>query len=127
MKRLTQLLVLAAFMFSCGGQWYVLQAVAWVHMIYDYSQVVPLTEAVSMTFSGKYPCEICKAIADKKQSEQSRVIAIEKYEKKFFPPLSVEIVELEPSLLHYPAYSISFRMRTESPPTPPPRLFLNQV
>src|SRR5476649_2915270 len=91
MRRLTHLFVLAAFIFSCGGQWYALQCVAWVKMIHDYSQMVPFTEAVSMTFSGKYPCAICQAIAEKKQSENNKVCSIEKYEKKFFPPVAISI------------------------------------
>ena len=53
MRRLTHLIVLAAFIFSCGGHWYLLQGIAWIKMIRDYSQFVPVNEAVSMTLSGK--------------------------------------------------------------------------
>ena len=121
MRRLTQLLVLTAFMFSCGGHWCVLQCVAWVGMIHQYSQVVPLAEAVSMTFSGKYPCALCKAIAEKKESERLRLCAMEKYEKKFFSPVSLPSTELVASPIQYPDFLISFKARTEPPPTPPPR------
>jgi len=121
MKRLMQLFVLGAFIFSCGGHWYVLQCIAWVNMIHEYSQVVPLTEAVSMTFSGKYPCPLCKAIAEKKESERLQLCAIEKYEKKFFPPISVTAVDPPAAPMQYPDLLISFQVRTEPPPTPPPR------
>ena len=122
MRRLTHIIVLAAFVFSCGGQWYVLQCVAWIKMMHDYAQIVPFTEAVGMTFSGQYPCEICKAIAEKKQAENDKICSLEKYEKKFFPPLSVALVRPGATdLPEYPDYLTSLQARSEPPPTPPPR------
>jgi hypothetical protein len=122
MRRLTHLFVLGAFIFSCGGQWYVLQCVAWVNMIHDYSQVVPVTEAVKMTFSGKYPCPICKAIAERKQSENTKVAAISKYEKKFFPPsVSLAPRATPPSPETFAPWELFFQTWSETPPTPPPR------
>ncbi len=122
MRRLTHLIVLAAFVFSCGGQWYALQCVAWVNMLHEYSQVVPFSEAVSMTFSGQYPCEMCKAIADKKNSEQQKSFAFQKYDKKFFPPLALAVAPPGDAPLQYPDRATIFQSRTETPPTPPPRL-----
>jgi len=116
--------ILGAFIFSCGGQWGVLQCVAWANMIREYSGMVPLSEAVSMTFSGKYPCPICKAIAEKKNSEQQKALALGKYDKKFFPPLAIQALKLVSSDLDYPEFFISFRVRGDSPPTPPPRTAL---
>jgi len=124
MRRLIQIIVLAAFVFSCGGHWYVLQAVAWVNMIRDYAQFVPVSEAVSMTFSGKYPCAICHALAEKKQSESNTICAFEKYEK-FFPPQEMTMDAVACSPVVYPEFSCSWPVRTEVPPTPPPRLSLS--
>jgi hypothetical protein len=125
MRRLAHILVLAAFVFSCGGQWYVLQCVAWVKMLHDYSQMVPFTEAVGMTFSGKYPCAICKAIAEKKQSENDKICSLDKYEKKFFPPLAVAPGRPDSASFQYPVCLNFLQFRTEPPPTPPPRLALS--
>jgi hypothetical protein len=123
MRRITHLLVLAAFIFSCGGQWYALQCVAWATMIRDYAQVVPLSEAVSMTFSGNYPCEMCKAIAEKKAADdRAKLVSLEKYDKKFFPPNCLAIIGPAPSAISHADYLSSLQPRTESPPTPPPRL-----
>ena len=121
MRRLTHIIVLAAFVFSCGGQWYVLQCVAWVKMLHDYSQMVPFTEAVGMTFSGKYPCEICKAIAEKKQSENDKICSLEKVEKKFFPPVAIGLARPNVVLIKYADYLSFLQARSEPPPTPPPR------
>ena len=121
MRRLTHIIVLVAFIFSCGGQWYVLQCIAWVNMLHDYAQMVPFTKAVSMTFSGKYPCEICKALAEKKQSENDKIYSLDKYEKKFFPPNATAVAERLATSFQYPAFVSSLSVRVESPPTPPPR------
>jgi len=121
MRRLTHIIVLTAFVLSCGGQWYVLQGIAWVKMMHDYSQMVPFTEAVSMTFSGKYPCEICKALAEKQQSTDNALCSLEKFEKKFFPPLAVQPISLAAASFQYRELVNSFSSRTDSPPTPPPR------
>jgi hypothetical protein len=121
MRRLTHIMVLAAFVFSCGGQWYLLQGIAWVKMVHDYSQMVPFTEAVSMTFSGKYPCEICKALAEKQQSADNAMCSFEKFEKKFFPPVSIQPTTPVSVAVQYGEFVNSFSSRTDSPPTPPPR------
>src|SRR5258708_38424652 len=86
MRRLTLFVVLVAFTFSCGGQWPVLQGVAWANMIREYSEMVPLTQAVEMTFSGQYPCELCKMIAEKKQSENTKIATLFQHEKKQVSP-----------------------------------------
>jgi hypothetical protein len=121
MRRLTHIVVLAAFVFSCGGQWYALQCVAWVKMLHDYSQMVPFTQAVSMTFSGQYPCEICKALAEKKQAENDKICSLSKYDKKFFPPVAAELPLRIATSIHYAVYLSSLQFLTEPPPTPPPR------
>jgi hypothetical protein len=91
-------------------------------MIHDYSRMVPLAEAVEMTFSGKYPCAICKAIAERKQSENTKVATISKYEKKLVPPsLSVAPRSTPPSPQTFAARELFFETWSEAPPTPPPR------
>ena len=122
MRRLTLFVVLVAFTFSCGGQWPVLQCVAWANMIRENSEMVPLSQAVEMTFSGQYPCELCKAIAEKKQEENTKFATAFKHEKKVLPP-GVEVktrsASVTPQVFVTP-HSL-FQTRSEAPPTPPPR------
>ncbi len=122
MRRLTHCIVFAAFAFSCGGQWYALQCVAWVNMLRDYAQMVPFPKAVEMTFSGEYPCPICKAIAEKKQTENEKALAIGKEKQKF---LAVDAAPVRPVLPETAAEYAPLRQyliaRTEAPPNPPPR------
>jgi hypothetical protein len=124
MRRLTHFIVLAAFVFSLGGHWYLLQGIAWVNMVREYSQMVPFTTAVSMTLSGQYPCPICKAIAEKKNSEQEKTIVLDKYDKKFCPPVAVAFTAPPVSDFTHATVTNSLRPWSEPPPTPPPRPIL---
>ena len=99
-----------------------LQGIAWVNMVREYSEVVPLTEAVSMTFSGQYPCELCKIVAEKKGSENDKVAILFQHEKKqlsFGFQLKAPVIEL--SEQDFIVGSPFLQTRTEAPPTPPPR------
>ena len=122
MRRLTLLVVLVAFIFSSGGQWPLLQCIAWANMIREYSEMVPLGKAVEMTFSGQYPCAICKAIAEKKQSEDAKTAAIIKHEKKI---VAHSLIAAEPrSTVSPQCFTMAkenLNTRSDRPPTPPPR------
>jgi hypothetical protein len=122
MRRLTHLVVLVAFVFSCGGPWYLFQCAAWVKMIHDFAQTVPLTEAVSMTFSGQYPCEICKAIAEKNQSANDKIFSLEKYDKNFCLSIADALARRDAAPCRHPGHRDFLQFRSEPPPTPPPRL-----
>ena len=121
MRRLTHLIVLVAFLFSCGGQWAAFQVIAWGNMIREYSEMVPLAQAVQMTFSGQYPCAICKAIAERKSAEQQKALTLLKAEKKFPLPVVVALVPRKITGVVYLDPVFVFSSRVESPPTPPPR------
>ncbi len=122
MRRVTLLVVLVAFTFSCGGQWPLLQCVAWANMIREYSEMVPVSQAVQMTFSGQYPCAICKAIAEKKQEENSKLANTFQYEKKLVSPgIMVKERELIVSPQTFVVRESFLQTRSEAPPTPPPR------
>ena len=123
MGRGTVIIVLVAFLFSCGGQWTVLQGLAWANMIREYSQVVPLGQAVQMTFSGQYPCAMCKAIADKKNSEDAKIFRLAKYDKAILASgvmLRPRFASAAPPFAAGRDHDLQFR--AEAPPVPPPRL-----
>jgi hypothetical protein len=123
MRRCAILLVLVAFIFSSGGEWAVLQCVAWGNMIREYSAMVPLSQAVQMTFSGEYPCALCKVIAEKKQSENVKMVSFAKHEKLISTPAFSYRPRM--AILAPPFYfeRESFLLtRSDVPPTPPPRV-----
>ncbi|MEI9999803.1 MAG: hypothetical protein WDO13_11940 [Verrucomicrobiota bacterium] len=121
MRRLTHLVVLAAFLLSSGGNWAVFQAVAWGNMIREYSEMVPLSQAVEMTFSGKYPCALCKLIAEKKTAEQQKTLALDKLAKTFLVPSEFHLAVPRVADVAYAVENAAVCPRGETPPTPPPR------
>jgi len=122
MRRITLLVVLIAFTFSCGGQWPVLQCVAWANMIREYSEMAPVTQAITMTFSGQYPCALCKVIAEKKQAENTKVAMLFQHEKKLSSSVFlVTARSITVSPQDFVASSQFLQTRSETPPTPPPR------
>ena len=123
MRRGAVLLVLVAFIFSSGGQWTVLQCMAWANMVREYSQVVPLGQAVQMTFSGQYPCALCKAIADKRSSDDTKAFTQSKQDKPIVAPGFTFRPRLTVDAPAFPAGRDPFlQFRIEAPPVPPPRL-----
>lgn len=113
-------------MFSiAGGHWAVLQGIAWVQMVHDYSQNASVAEAVEKTFSGEAPCSMCKKIAEAKHQEQKAPATV-KVDKKaeifsvaentlLQKPISRDFVYLRPA-------AASFDARADAPPTPVPIL-----
>jgi hypothetical protein len=122
MRRIIHLVVLVAFVCSCGGHWAAFQVIAWANMIREYSAMVPTAQAVEMTFSGKYPCPICKAIAEKRSSEQQKALAFDKYGKKFISSAAITItMRTSVAVNEYPDFHAFLDSRTEPPLLPPPR------
>lgn len=58
-----RLLLVATLMVSIGGQWMVLQGVAWMGMAVSYSLAEgSVADGLSKTFDGEHPCPLCKAV-----------------------------------------------------------------
>ncbi|MDB6113432.1 MAG: hypothetical protein JWQ83_71 [Lacunisphaera sp.] len=52
--------LLLAWLCANGALWNIVQVVAWVKMLHDYSQVMSGVQAVKITFDGSAPCALCK-------------------------------------------------------------------
>ena len=125
MRKLGKLLLLICCCWLITGPQLILQLSAWSWMIASYSQQSTFEQAIAETFSGDYPCEICKFIQST-DDKTSPTPAKESNENKSFKlmyeqvtriltlpnPCQVSNVgksELFPPPLHYRV------------PTPPPR------
>jgi len=64
------LVALIACLHLIGGHWLALQGFAWVSMFVDHSSEVGLGEAVSRTFDGEHPCDLCKTVAAGRSEER---------------------------------------------------------
>lgn len=81
--RLARILVLLAAVQILGGHWAVLQSVAWVKMVVDYSQSESVTVAIEKTFDGAHPCDLCKVVSKGRAAEQSSPLAKDVLKFKF--------------------------------------------
>ena len=129
MFRKIGLLCAAVAMFSiAGGQWAVLQSVAWLQMLVSYSEASgSLAAAIDHTFDGQHPCELCRNIQAAKSREHKGSPAASTAKED----APVKALSTDPTLrqaerlparmvLHNSAAAFS-PSRTEAPPTPPPR------
>lgn len=63
--------ILLALFTITGGHLALLQSVAWARMMHHYSTQGSFSSAMEKTFSGKYPCSLCKKIAKERQKEKT--------------------------------------------------------
>lgn len=53
-------LLLIAWLCAQGAIWNMVQVVGWAKMYHDFSQVMPIAQALRLTFDGSAPCDLCK-------------------------------------------------------------------
>jgi hypothetical protein len=116
------LLFLAMFSIA-GGHWAVLQAVAWARMLEEYSRGASLQVAIVKTFSGKFPCGLCRKIKEGSQKQDTpRAIKLDKKSESFLcaeDPIAQLIL---PRNFSYPASEHrALSVLPGAPPSPPPR------
>jgi hypothetical protein len=121
LHRIAKLAIVLTLTLSLGAHWLFLQSVAWFGMVVTYSQSAPLDRAFEMTFDGQHPCKLCKLVkagqaAEKKPDSKKPVTKLD------FALVLERAAFIVPQP-HQPAsVSVAFLLvRTESPPTPPPR------
>ena len=111
-------------MFSvAGGHWAVLQTVAWARMLGDFSRGASIEVAIRKTFSGKYPCGLCRKVEEGRQKEEApATVKVEKKTESFLCAESPIAQLLFPRDFSYPpAARIACIGRSDAPPLPPPR------
>ena len=118
--RLGKVVLAFALMCILGGNWALLQTVAWTTMLADNLQSNSLHDAMAMTFDGQHPCPLCRAIAAGKQNEKKNTLA--QAQKLEFPLFKDSIVLIAPSRQdNFPLVPSAVKSLSEQPPTPPPR------
>jgi hypothetical protein len=124
MRQFSRYLVVTVLTLSLGLHWALLQSVAWVGMVWQYSQTATLGEAISKTFDGQHPCQLCKLVTEGKKSEKKQEAQQPLVKLDFF--LVTSPVNLYPPGFQYRAQPPAelAAARSEIPPTPPPRALL---
>ncbi|MBI5388435.1 MAG: hypothetical protein HZA90_27535 [Verrucomicrobia bacterium] len=116
-----------AVLLLAGGQWCLLQYIAWGRMIVVYSQHEPLLTALKKTFDGRHPCSLCLQVRVGQQEEQQKGqrLPLEKPDKTPELFCDARLVTAPPpplDVFNAPAWPTdSCSDYTESPPSPPPR------
>ena len=121
--RFAKFLLVCALMVSIGGHWLVLQSVAWTTMFAaNLANHASVREAVSQTFDGQHPCELCKVVRAGKQSEQKSELPSPTLKKLEFVNNAPRFVFVSPSQFTRRVAPVEFFVsHTFAPPVPPPR------
>jgi hypothetical protein len=115
--------MIAALFLSAGGHLVLLQGVAWVTMVKDYSRTGSLSQAVGKTFDGKHPCPLCKKIAAQRvQDERAPItVKVDKKAEVFLKSLGYELpLPVSRPFFYAPAPFVSMLELCFAPPVPVP-------
>src|SRR6188768_265499 len=107
-------------MFSvAGGHWAILQTVAWGGMLLNYSKEAgSIVTGAEKTFSGQYPCEMCRKVVEGKKKEEQLPVAdkVNKKAEKIFVAFSNLVALPSVSDFCFPIKWETFWTRSEAPP-----------
>jgi hypothetical protein len=121
--RIGKIFLVIALVATLGAHWALLQTVAWTTMLADNLCTHSAKEAVTETFDGNHPCDLCKAIAAGKQSEKKTDFSFQS-QKLEFPPLKENFVLIAPSQFQLlPQENLFAKSLSQKPLLQPPRGF----
>lgn len=111
---------------TLGLHWAVLQTVAWAGMAVVYVQQAGVRQGLAMTFDGRHPCPLCKAIEKGRAEEQPQDQKPLKPGSKLDPtPLwTAEEFDFRQPAVSSPPLQFRWPTRTDPPPKPRPRFSL---
>jgi hypothetical protein len=118
-RRFLLILLLIA---ATGDQWAVMQSAAWFGMFVNSLRKDSIPQAVTETFDGKHPCQLCKAIA-KSESSQKKTELMPNPTRVVFLPLSRQPALISPECFQMIRIHFDTIAQTPAAPplTPPPR------
>jgi hypothetical protein len=111
-------------MFSiAGGHWAILQSVAWGQLLWTYSQEEgSVVTGAEKTFSGEYPCEMCRKVAEGQKQEQKAPATLKVDKKAEKSLVAFSRFPLPPDVSDFVFHLVpcEFSARAEAPPVPVP-------
>ncbi len=119
--KLSKWLLVLALSLSLGLHWEILQSVAWVGMVINYSQGASVSEGLAKTFDGKHPCCLCKLVDSAKKSENKQAVVLKIIKPDFCFLQSANPIFYTPFDFQISPADSFFPARLPAPPTPPPR------
>ncbi len=70
-RKLSLITMLAAWLLATGSHWDLVQTFAWGRMLANYSQTMPLAQAVKLTFTPDNLCGLCESVSEAKQQQDA--------------------------------------------------------
>jgi hypothetical protein len=118
--------LLLAWFCATGAVWNVVQVIGWAGMIRDYSQVMPMSEAIGVTFGGTAPCDLCHLAEEGQETTRdspSPTVPGSGMEKiLLIAECAPAPVLVAPDFSWPEAVDAAGLLRAESVPVPPPRV-----
>ena len=118
--RLGHAMLIVALLAATGGHWALLQTVAWTNMLADNLQTASLSEALSKTFDGKHPCNMCHEISAAKKSEKKSDLPNAGKKLEFTSERPAFVFSAPTEFVLLTAMAETLASWSEAPPTPPP-------
>ncbi|MDB6027144.1 MAG: hypothetical protein JWM68_3367 [Verrucomicrobiales bacterium] len=123
MLKISKWFIVCALVVSIGGHWVVLQSVAWVGMTFSFSQECSIQQALTKTFDGKHPCQLCKVVRAGKKAEATDESKVE-FQKVDLLSDAILTYQFPEAVRQKSSLATTRVFRAETPPSPPPRQFL---
>jgi len=126
---MTMMMALALFT-AIGGPLALLQGVAWVNMVHDFSKTGSMAQAVEMTFDGQHPCPLCKKIATQHAHEEKAPLTmkVDKKAEVFLAATeSTAPLPMVRPMIYGPAPFVSIHELFFAPPVPVPIVGLSRI
>lgn len=117
--------VAGALLLALGGQWFVLQGVAWTRMAVAFSHTDSVSTALKKTFDGKHPCNLCQEIRKHQDTDREKPtpaqVVFEIKVSPFFLTAQAFIAPPQARTFRYSLHHDYPTVRRQIPPTPPPQ------
>lgn len=115
-----------AWLCANGALWNTVQVFGWVKMFHDYSENMPASKALEITFDGSAPCKLCH-LSQKAENTEREQMPRDALLSGGVKKLLLASEDLTPVMIAAPEFTWpgvvndAGLTRTEAVPVPPPR------
>jgi hypothetical protein len=120
--RLGHVLLILALLGATGGHWAVLQTIAWADMLTQNLQTESVAKAITKTFDGAHPCQMCKQISAGKKEEKKSELPFQVKKLEFVIEQPAFVFTAPQKFLLAPVFLPELDGLTHQPSVPPPRV-----
>ncbi len=121
---LLRIILIITILDLTGGQWFILQSIAWYHMTVINVQTASLKNALVKTFDGRHPCEMCEGIQKAKRTEKKQEAQQISLKMEFLCEFGDLLLFYPPDFLRCGLMDFTRVVRENAPLVPPPRSLL---